>query len=264
MFLFLSKLLPLFVYPLGLTSLLLLVGLILAWKRPDLALFPMGISLFILLIASNAWVSSLLMQSLEWQQISEEELPKAEAILLLGGSTRVPAPPRQTIEITEAGDRVLYAAHLYKAGKAPLIIATGGRIAWLKNPSSSEADSMKNLLVEIGVPASAIIEETQAVNTYENALYTKEILEQRGIKKSLLVTSASHMPRSLRVFQKQGIDVIPAPTDFLVTQVDWEHLQSTPQATVLNLLPSADHLKQTTQAIKEYIGMVVYWLKGWI
>ncbi len=263
MFLFLSKLLPLFLYPLGLASLLLLVGLILAWKRPYFALFPMGISLFILLIASNAWVSSLLMQSLEWQQISEEELPQAEAILLLGGSTRIPAPPRKTIEITEAGDRVLYAAHLYKAGKAPLIIATGGRIAWLKN-APPEADSMKILLIEIGVPASAIIEETQAVNTYENALYTKEILEQRGIQTSLLVTSASHMPRSLRVFQKQGIDVIPAPTDFLVTKVDWEQLQSTPQATLLNLLPNAENLKQTTQALKEYIGMVVYWLKGWI
>ncbi|NBD17195.1 MAG: YdcF family protein [Cyanobacteria bacterium] len=263
MFLFLSKLLPLFLYPLGLTSLFLLVGLIIAWKRPALALVPMGMSLLIILVASNAWVSSLLMQSLEWQQISSEELPEAEAIILLGGSTRVPTPPRNTVEITESGDRVLYAAHLYKEGKAPLIIATGGRITWLQN-APPEADSMKNLLIEIGVPESAIIEETQALNTYENALYTKKILEQRGIKQSLLVTSASHMPRSLRVFQKQGIDVIPAPTDFLVTQLDWEQLQITPQATLLNLLPSAENLKQTTQALKEYLGLIVYWLKGWI
>lgn len=263
MFLFLSKLLPLFLYPLGLTSLFLLVGLIIAWKRPALALVPMGMSLLIILVASNAWVSSLLMQSLEWQQISSEELPEAEAIILLGGSTRVPTPPRNTVEITESGDRVLYAAHLYKEGKAPLIIATGGRITWLQN-APPEADSMKNLLIEIGVPESAIIEETQALNTYENALYTKKILEQRGIKQSLLVTSASHMPRSLRVFQKQGIDVIPAPTDFLVTQLDWEQLQMSPQATLLNLLPSAENLKQTTQALKEYLGLIVYWLKGWI
>jgi len=262
-FLFLSKLLPLFLYPLGLTSLFLLVGLIIAWKRPALALVPMGMSLLIILVASNAWVSSLLMQSLEWQQISSEELPEAEAIILLGGSTRVPTPPRNTVEITESGDRVLYAAHLYKEGKAPLIIATGGRITWLQN-APPEADSMKNLLIEIGVPESAIIEETQALNTYENALYTKKILEQRGIKQSLLVTSASHMPRSLRVFQKQGIDVIPAPTDFLVTQLDWEQLQMSPQATLLNLLPSAENLKQTTQALKEYLGLIVYWLKGWI
>ncbi len=239
------------------------MGLIIAWKRPALALIPMGMSLLIILVASNAWVSSLVMQSLEWQQISSEELPEAEAIILLGGSTRIPTPPRNTVEITESGDRVLYAAHLYKEGKAPVIIATGGRITWLQN-APPEADSMKNLLIEIGVPESAIIEETQALNTYENALYTKKILEKRGIKQSLLVTSASHMPRSLRVFQKQGIDVIPAPTDFLVTQLDWEQLQMTPQATLLNLLPSAENLKQTTQALKEYLGLIVYWLKGWI
>ena len=263
MFLFLSKLLPLFLYPLGLTSVLLLVGIIIAWKRPYFALFPMGMSLLIILIASNAWVSSLLVQSLEWQQIPSEELPEADAIILLGGSTRVPTPPRKTVEITEAGDRILYAAHLYKEGKAPLIIVTGGRITWLEN-APPEADSMKNLLIEIGVPATAIIEERQARNTYENGRYTKPILEKYGIQKSLLVTSASHMPRSLRVFQKQEIDVIPAPTDFLVTQLDWEQLQHTPQATLLSLLPHADHLQETTQALKEYLGMIVYWLRGWI
>lgn len=263
MFLFLSKLLPLFVYPLGLTTLLLLVGLIIAWKRPYLALFPVGIGLCVILISSNAWVSSLLIQSLEWQQISSEELPNADAIILLGGSTRIPTPPRQTVEITEAGDRVLYAAHLYKEGKAPFIIATGGRISWLAN-APPEADSMKNLLVEIGVPPSAVIEETEALNTYQNAVYTKKIIDQLGLKKVLLVTSASHMPRSRLVFQKQGINVIPAPTDFLVTQIDWEQLQSTPQATLLNCLPDVGRLQQTTQAIKEYIGIVVYWLKGWI
>lgn len=263
MFLFLSKFLPLFVYPLGLTTLLLLGGLILAWKRPQLALLPMGISVIVIFLAGNAWVSSLLVQSLEWQQIPKKELPEAEAIILLGGSTRVPTPPRKTVEITEAGDRVLYAAHLYKEGKAPLIIATGGRITWLKN-SPPEADSMKTLLTEIGVPEEAILEETEALNTYQNAVYTKEILEQRGIKKSLLVTSASHMPRSMLVFKKQDINVIPAPTDFTVTQLDWEQLQSTPQATILNLIPDAGRLQQTTQALKEYIGIVVYWLKGWI
>jgi uncharacterized SAM-binding protein YcdF (DUF218 family) len=263
MFVFFSKLLPLFVYPLGLTTVLLLLGLIVAWKRPYFALFPMGISVLVILIASNAWISSLLMQSLEWQQIQNEELPEAEAIIVLGGSTRTPTPPRTTVEITEAGDRVLYAAHLYKEGKAPVIIATGGRISWLAN-APPEADSMKTLLTEIGVPPSAVIEETQALNTYQNAVYTKEILERLGIQKSLLVTSAAHMPRSLLVFKKQGINVIPAPTDFIVTKVDWQQLQSTPQATLLNCLPDAGRLQQTTQALKEYLGIFVYWLRGWI
>jgi len=263
MFLFFSKLLPLFVYPLGLTAILLGVGLIIAWKRPYLAVFPTGIALLVILMSSNAWVSSLLIQSLEWQNLPQQELPEADAIILLGGSTQVPTPPRKTVEITDAGDRVLYAAHLYKEGKAPVIIATGGRISWLNN-ARPEAQSMKRLLTEIGVPSSVIIEETQALNTHQNAIYTKKILDKRGITRSLLVTSAAHMPRALLTFQKQGIEVIAAPTDFLVTKMEWQQLQRTPQATLLNWLPQAGRLQQTTQALKEYFGIVVYWLKGWI
>lgn len=263
MFVFLSKLLPLFVYPLGLASLLLLLGLIIVWKRPFFALFSMGTALLVLLIASNAWVSSRLVQSLEWQHLPDGELPQAEAIVLLGGSTQAPSPPRQTVEITEAGDRVLYTAHLYQQEKAPLIIATGGQISWL-GKQQPEANYMKQLLVKMGVPASDIIEETQALNTHDNAVYTQTILEENGIEQSLLVTSASHMPRSMLTFQKQGIDVIAAPTDFTITQQHWEQLQATPQSTIINFLPNVEHLNNTTRALKEYIGMVVYWLRGWL
>ncbi len=263
MFLFFSKLLPLLVYPLGLATLILLLGLIIGWKRPYFTLFPMGIALLVLFIASNAWVSSRLVQSLEWQHLPDGELPQAEAIILLGGSTQAPIPPRQTIEITEAGDRVFYAAHLYQQEKAPLIIATGGQISWL-GKEQPEATNMKQLLVKMGVPESDIVEETQALNTHDNAVYTKEILEANGIEQSLLVTSASHMPRSMLTFQKQEIDVIAAPTDFTITQQHWEQLQATPQSTVINFLPNVEHLKNTTEALKEYIGIVVYWLRGWI
>jgi len=263
MFLFLSKLLPLFVYPLGLASILLLLGLIIVWKRPFSALFSMGTALLVLLIASNAWISSQLVQSLEWQHLPEGELPQAEAIILLGGSTQAPIPPRQTVEMTEAGDRVLYAAHLYQQEKAPLIIATGGQISWL-GKEQPEASNMKQLLVKMGIPASDVIEETQARNTHDNAVYTKQILEENDIKKSLLVTSASHMPRSMLTFQKQNIDVIAAPTDFTITQQHWEQLQATPQSIVINFLPTVEHLDNTTKALKEYIGMVVYWLRGWL
>ena len=265
MFLFFSKLLPLFVYPLGLASILLLLGLIIAWKRPYFALFPMGIALITILIFSNAWVSSLLTQSLEWQHLANknEELPKAEAIILLGGSTVAPIPPRNTVEINYSGDRVLYAAHLYKQGKAPVIIATGGGISWL-GKTIPEATNMKQLLLRMGVPASAIIEEPQALNTHDNAVYTKEILEENGIKQSLLVTSAFHMPRSVLTFQKQDINIIPAPTDFSITKQHWKQLKSTPQATLINSLPSAGNLEATTKVLKEYLGIFVYWLRGWI
>jgi uncharacterized SAM-binding protein YcdF (DUF218 family) len=72
------------------------------------------------------------------------------------------------------------------------------------------------------------------------------------------------MPRARLTFEKEGIEVIPAPTDFLVTKMDWKQLQQTPQATLLNSIPQAGRLQQTTRALKEYFGIIVYWLKGWI
>ncbi|MBD0344446.1 MAG: hypothetical protein ICV63_06340 [Coleofasciculus sp. Co-bin14] len=60
------------------------------------------------------------------------------------------------------------------------------------------------------------------------------------------------------------MEAIPAPTDFLLTQQDIEESNSTPQATVLSIIPDTDRLDKTTRALKEYIGMVVYRLRGWI
>jgi uncharacterized SAM-binding protein YcdF (DUF218 family) len=89
-------------------------------------------------------------------------------------------------------------------------------------------------------------------------------MQERGIRRVLLVTSAMHMPRSLRIFQRQGIEAIPAPTDFLITQQEINEPSSSPQATLLNLVPDADRLQNTTRALKEYIGTVVYHLRGWL
>ena len=86
-----------------------------------------------------------------------------------------------------------------------------------------------------------------------------------GIRRIILVTSASHMPRSVALFEKQGFEVIPAPTDFTVTQAGWDKLKSGGLASqVLSLLPSAENLGLTTRMLKEYFGMLVYRLNGWM
>jgi uncharacterized SAM-binding protein YcdF (DUF218 family) len=123
---------------------------------------------------------------------------------------------------------------------------------------------MAQILKTVGVPSSAILQDPTSLNTHENAVNVKKIIQQRGIRRILLVTSAMHMPRSLRIFQRQGIDAIPAPTDFLVSQQEIEEPNSSPQAIILSLMPDTDRLDRTTRAIKEYIGMVVYRLRGWL
>ncbi len=172
MFLFLSKLLPLFFYPLGLSCLLMLVTLMLWWKR-------------------SRW-------------------------------TPIPS--------------------------------------W-SGQQGLEADDMAELLQLMGVPATAIIQESESLNTRQNAVNVKEIIQQENIKKIILITSAFHLPRSLLIFKKLGINPIPAPTDFFVT-VD----QSPPslEGIILGILPDAHRLSLTTLALKEYLGIIIYRLRGWL
>ncbi|BBD61601.1 hypothetical protein NIES2109_44340 [Nostoc sp. HK-01] len=263
MFLYLSKLLPLFFYPLGLASVSLVVALITVWKQPRTATAAIAFSLSLLLLCSNAWVAKALVRSLEWQNLPSQQMPNAEAIIVLGGVTKSAFFPRPDVDLSEQGDRIIYAAQLYRQKKAPVIIVSGGRIDW-RNGGTPESTDMASILTEIGVPSQAIIEEPLSLNTYQNAVNVKKILQSRGIHKVLLVTSAMHMPRSLKIFRRQSIDAIPAPTDFLVTQGELQELGSTPKAALLNLLPNTDNLHQFTNALKEYIGNLIYGLRGWL
>ncbi len=262
MFLFFSKLLPIFLYPLGLSCVLLIVSLVLIWKkRSRLAIIPISVTLFVLFLSSSAWISDALVRSLEFQNLPTE-IPTADAIVVLGGSTESAIPPRPWIEIREEGDRVLYAGKLYRDRKAPRLILSGGRVDW-RPSSASEAEDMATLLETMGVPRTAMILESNSLNTRENAVNTQQILQAQGIQRILLVTSAMHMPRSLLIFKKLGIDAIPAPTDFTSIQVD-QATQNSFAASILDTLPDADQLRRTNRALKEYVGILVYRLRGWI
>jgi len=263
MFLFLSKFLPLLVYPLGLACVLIVLALV-TYRRRRWQMGSLVLALLLLWLGGNRWVSLSLVRSLEWRYLPSAEMPGADAIVVLGGGTRSAQFPRPTVELNEAGDRVLYAAWLYRQGKAAHILLSGGNIAWL-GPQTPAAENMAAILEMMGVPDAAVWLESTSRNTYENGINSREILEQEGIKRILLVTSATHMPRAVRVFERQGLEVIPAPTDFLVTQADWQYLREAGLHTqLINLLPSAGNLELTTLALKEYIGIAVYRLRGWL
>src|ERR687885_464669 len=200
MFLFLSKLLPLFLYPLGLACILMVVALVMWWRRSRWVPLPVAFALIVLLLASNSWVANGLVRSLEWQHLPPKELPTADAIVILGGATKSAFPPRPGVDLSEEGDRVLYGGQLYREGKAPVVIASGGRIDWRSGGPSESAD-MVQILKTLGVPSSAILQDPTSLNTHENAVNVRQIMKERGIRRVLLVTSAMHMPRSLRIFQ---------------------------------------------------------------
>jgi uncharacterized SAM-binding protein YcdF (DUF218 family) len=225
-----------------------------------------AIALVILLVSSNSLVAVRLLQSLEWRHLPPDPVPTAEAIVVLGGSTRRAEYPRPWIDVMESGDRVIHGAQLYNAGKAPKLIMSGGHIDWSNGGVSDhpESSDMAALAMALGVPGAAILEDPTSLNTYQNAVNVKAILEREGISQILLVTSALHMPRSLAIFKKQGIEAIAAPTDFMVTQRTLESMTGSRQSVLLSLLPDAPNVARVTRAMKEYIGIVVYRLRGWL
>ncbi|MDJ0554782.1 MAG: YdcF family protein [Microcoleaceae cyanobacterium MO_207.B10] len=264
MFLFLSKLLPLFIYPLGLSCLLMLIAFVLVWWYPKWSALTIFLAFTVIFVFSNSWVSQGLIKSLEWQNLPPKELPQVEAIVVLGGGIKPANSPRPWVDVSEAGDRILHGVRLYQQGKAPFLILSGGRIDW-KDGGPPESGDMAEIAETMGVPATAILEDTDSLNTYENAVNVKQILDSKEIKGAiLLVTSALHMPRSILIFQKQEMQVIPAPTDFLVTEKDLEERQGSGQAILLNIIPDAGNIQNSTKALKEYIGIVVYRLRGWL
>lgn len=264
MFVFLSKFLPLLVYPLGLGIILLAAALVLRRKR-RVQQSLLVLSLLVLVIGSNRWVSFGLARSLEWQYLPPAENPQAEVIVVLGGGTESAQYPRTAVEINAAGDRVLYAARLYHQGAASRILVSGGNIVWLGGRTMTPAEEMAELLDLLAVPPDAIWLQPASQNTQEDAEYSVQMLKEQDIQRVILVTSAMHMPRSVALFRHLGIDVIPAPADFTVTQHGWDNLFAPdPQALLVNLLPNASSLSLTTNALKEYFGLIVYHLRGWL
>ena len=264
MFILLSKLLPLFVYPLGLACILMLVALLLCYNRRTSSILIV-IALIILWLSSTTGFSNLLARSLELRYLPPKEIPSAEVMVVLGGGTEPAAAPRTTVEMNGAGDRVLYAAELYKEGKTGHILLSGGEIEWMSSGSTTPSEDMAAILIQLGVPETALWLESESKNTYENALYAKEFLEEEEINHILLVTSAMHMPRAVALFEKQGFEVTPLPVDFNITEDESVSNSSDPfLSKLINVLPSASNLSLTTNAMKEYLGYAIYKLRGWL
>src|SRR5262249_56578510 len=112
---------------------------------------------------------------------------------------------------------------------------------------------VREYLVLMGVPASAIATESESQSTFENAVHSAAILRKRGIGKVVLVTDASHMMRAAACFRNQGIEVVPGPCERISN--DRPHGPE-------YYLPSAAAAKETEQALREWIGMGWYRLRG--
>jgi uncharacterized SAM-binding protein YcdF (DUF218 family) len=256
-YIYLSKILPLFVMPLSVVLLLLLVGLMLLRKgRRKTSAGFLTLALVLLWTASMPLVANLLYGNIESQYPAQplDQVPAGGCVIVLGGVVGAPIPPRVDIEFNEAVDRVYKTAELYRAGKAPYVIVTGGNQPWTRS-GTAEAELIRELLMRWGVPEDVIFLEGSSRNTRENAIYSRNIINSINCEQPLLVTSAAHMPRALAAFDSAGVRVTPVTTDVRVVD------DGLPPMT--DFLPDAHALAMTSDAIREWIGQWVYSLKGW-
>lgn len=253
---FLSKFLPSLVLPDGMTCVLLIIVLLVMHRRPRVARLASAVALTVLLVASNPAASLLIMGFLEVQNLPRGALPPADAIVVLGGGSLPAEPPRPTIQLDAAtANRLLYAIELYRERKAPLVILSGGPPPFAPT-LPPQADQMDLVLQTMGVPKLAILRESSSHNTYESARSVDVILRNRQIHRILLVTSAFHMPRAMKVFRTRGINVIAAPCDFFTDAPPHFGTYKHWQSAVIASVPSAEALSETTLALRECLWWI--------
>lgn len=262
MLIFLSKFLPLFLYPLGFASLLLLIAL-LVFKHKRFAKALLVIAFLILFIGGNRYVVTSVARSLEWQYLPTALAEPVDSIVILGGGTEPAIAPRPSVEVNAAGDRVIYGAVLARQFSQATVIVSGGDIDFLDLSSATPAQDMADLLELMGVAPERILLQNNSQNTQEDAQLTCALLKEQGYEHTLLVTSAMHMPRSMMLFKAAGCPVTAAPTDYTVTQTAWQRLwHPNLEEFIINLVPAYTNLSSLTKSLKEYIGIFYYRLTG--
>ena len=242
---YLHKILPVLALPTGLILLLLLAGLLL--RRRGL----IWTALVLFWVCSTPLAGDFLVRALEngAERVEATSMPTADAIVVLSEG-RVVAPGVAAISEWNDGDRFWGGIALYQAGKAPMLVFTGGGAPWQPN-AKPEGEVLISYAKALGVPSKALRTTGLVVNTAEEAQAVTTLLGRQVI---LLVTSAYHMPRAQRLFERAGLTVIAYPVDF--------QGEASRNLSVMDFVPSARAFKKTEMAWRETIGRVYYGFKG--
>jgi len=243
---YLHKLLPLIVSPLGLLISLMLLAILLRRQ------WPVYWALLILLVCSFPLTARSIWVGLEseYQYQPPTTLPKADAVLVLSGMLGGFATQDGYVTEWSDPDRFFVGLQLVNLGKADRLIFTRGQMPWSDSPP--EGEMLKQKALEMGISSDQILLTSIVSNTAEESLAVKELMVEYGLTKIILVTSSFHLPRAKLLFDKAGVDTYPYPTDFKAASRD---------VTWLHFIPSADAFRDTSNGIREYIGRFYYWLK---
>lgn len=229
------------------------IGLLMLKRRPRLGRNLLIFSWLLLYGLSTPIVGRYFLQSVESiPPLQPETLSSntdVDAIVVLSGGRYCNAP--EYGEDSPTGgvlERLRYGAYLHRKTHKP-VFATGGKPGG--GGTLAEGVVMERSLInDFQIPVLGV--EAESTTTWENAFFSAPLLQEKGIQKIYLVTHAVHMPRSVEIFEKAGLQVIPAPTRF----------STSCKLDVLDFLPSVSSLGASQYAMYEGIGRVWYWMRS--
>jgi uncharacterized SAM-binding protein YcdF (DUF218 family) len=178
----------------------------------------------------------------------------ADAVVILGGGTataKVGGEIGGTLSATSLL-RALEGARVFKTIGARVIIASGG----MPRPDVQlrpESEMLREILMRAGIAQEAIVEESVSRNTYEQSRVIGPLLREHRVQRFVLVTSPTHMRRSLAAFRAAGLQPIPSVTP----------LRSEAAPAPFPLLPNSDSLLLSDEALYDYVAWIYYWSRGW-
>lgn len=258
----LSKLLPLLLMPLGVALLLLLWGALRGSRWPGLTALAV-LWIFATPLAAEGlwrWLERPYQRQTAAAILTRDRVgvtPAAgapAAVVVLGGGRHAAPGPARTSEWIDA-DRFFGGLEAYqqlrRQGRRPRLIFTGGW--WPTQPNlPPEGEVLRQRALELGIPAADLATTGRVRNTAEEARAVAAQLPAGS--RVVLVTSAFHLPRAVRLFQRQGLQVIPFPVDFQARGAWAGH----PLADPLQWIPSADGLERSSRALREALGRTLY------
>jgi len=243
---YLHKILPLLVSPLSIVLIIILIGTFFKSKKISL------LGLLILIFCSLPIISNKLIFYLEkdYSLQSIKDVSKSDAIVVLSGMiSTIKTKEKLSYEFNGSIDRILSGIDLIKKDKASFLILTNGKMPW--SIGIPEGEYLKDFSIKYGIPEDKILLTDNVQNTDQEAKAVAKLLNTNKVT-IILVTSAFHMPRAKKVFEAANIKVIPFAVDFK-TQIK--------KITIIDFIPSADSLKDTSHFFREMIGRLYYNLK---
>lgn len=255
MFFFLSKTLGYLIRPLVVVVLFLVAGLLA--RKPRRKKWLLATGLVLLFFFSNEFIANEVMNAWEIKAVPFARLGRTYRYgILLCGAAKSEVGPPDRVYIGSAADRINHTLQLYRLGIIKKIVISGGS-GRLIDIGVREADDLASLLKLMGVPPDDILIENQSRNTHESAVEVVRLLQpQTRPSDCLLITSASHMRRSLACFTRAGWPCTPFSTDFK------GHFRKFSLDVLV--IPSLDAFVWWQTLFKEWTGYIAYWVVGYI